>query len=149
MSKKKLLTVNECKQLSLKQTKDYYNKYVNPGLTQSLNNFSFGQDLVTKANNLTIQTKNNKKIIDFSGGLGVLNFGHNPDNILKERIKFQKEKRMEVHKNFFSQYTAGLSYNLSQLFENKLNYSFFVTQVQKLLMVQLKWLTNTIMEKEI
>ena len=32
---------------------------------------------------------------------------------------------MEVHKNFFSQYTAGLSFNLSQLFENKLNYSFF------------------------
>ncbi len=125
MSKNKLLTVNECKNLTLRQTKDFYNRYVNPGLTKSLNNFSFGQDLVSKANNLTIQTKSNKKIIDFSGGLGVLNFGHNPESILKERIKFQKEKRMEVHKNFFSQYTAGLSYNLSQLLDNKLNYSFF------------------------
>jgi len=125
MSKNKLLTVKECKNLTLKKTKYLYDKYVNPGLTKSLNSFSFGQDLVTKSENLTIHTKSKKKIIDFSGGLGVLNFGHNPNNILKERIKFQKEKRMEVHKNFFSQFTAGLSYNLSQLFDQKLNYSFF------------------------
>ena len=57
--------------------------------------------------------------------MGVLNLGHNPNNILEERIKFQKEKRMEVHKNFFSQYTAALSHNLSILFDKKLNYSFF------------------------
>ncbi len=125
MTKTKLLSVKECKNLTLKQTKNLYNRYVNPGLTQSLETFSFGQDLVLKSENLTIHTKNKKKIMDFSGGLGVLNFGHNPKNILKERINFQKEKRMEVHKNFFSQYTAGLSYNLSQLFENKLTYSFF------------------------
>jgi len=123
--KNKILTVQECKKLTLKETKSLYNKHVNPGLAQSLNGFSFGQDLIIKSDNFTITTKNKKKIIDFTGGLGILNFGHNPNNILNARIKFQKEKRMEVHKNFFSQYTAALSHNLAQLFKRKLNYSFF------------------------
>ncbi len=125
MLKNQILTVNECMNLTLKEIKILYNNHVNPGIVQSLNGFSFGQDLISKSENFTITTKDKKKIIDFSGGLGVLNFGHNPNNILKERIKFQKEKRMEVHKNFFSQYTAALSYNLSLLFDKKLNYSFF------------------------
>lgn len=125
MFKNKILTVRESKKLTLNETKSLYNRYVNPGLAQSLNGFSFGQDQIVKAENFTLTTKNKRKIIDFTGGLGVLNFGHNASNILNERIKFQKEKRMEVHKNFFSQYTAALSHNLAQLFSQKLNYSFF------------------------
>lgn len=125
MIKNKFLTVKDSKNLNLKQVKILYSKHVNPGLVQSLNGFSFGQDLISKSEDFIIVTKDKKKIIDFSGGLGVLNFGHNPKNILNERIKFQKEKRMEVHKNFLSQYTAALAYNLSLLFNKELNYSFF------------------------
>ena len=120
MFKNKILTVQESKKLTLNETKSLYNRHVNPGLAQSLNGFSFGQDQIVKAENFTLTTKNKRKIIDFTGGLGVLNFGHNASNILNERIKFQKEKRMEVHKNFFSQYTAALSHNLAQLFSQKL-----------------------------
>ena len=126
MNKKfKLLKIKDLHKLSLKNIHNHYSKYINPGLTNSLKIFSFGNDLVLKSYESSITLKNKKKILDLTGGLGVLNLGHNPKEILKERIKFQNQNRMEVHKNFFSQYSAGLSYNLSQIIPGDLNYSYF------------------------
>ena len=126
MNKKtKLFTIQQLQKLSLKQIHNLYSKYINPGLADSLKIFSFGNDLVKKSNGSSISLKNKKKILDLTGGLGVLNLGHNPKEIIKERIKFQKENRMEVHKNYFSQYSAALSYNLAQIVPGDLNYSYF------------------------
>lgn len=48
-----------------------------------------------------IYTKSGKKIYDFTGGIGVLNYGHNNERIFKVKNKFARLKRMEVHKNYF------------------------------------------------
>lgn len=120
-----LISTSKCEQLTLKEVQKYYSKFINPALSKSLKAFSFGNDLVKSANNITITLSNSRKILDFTGGLGVLNFGHNPKKILRERIKFQKKFRMEVHKNFFSQYSAALAYNISQISPGNLNYSYF------------------------
>ena len=45
------------------------------------------------------KTESGKKILDFTGGVGVLNHGHNNQRILDLRKKFSEKKRMEVHKN--------------------------------------------------
>ena len=67
-----------------------------------------------------------KKILDLTGGIGVLNHGHNKQSILEERIKFQTEKKMEVHKLFFfSIFGKILSYNIAQVLPGDLNRSFF------------------------
>ena len=103
MSKKfKLLNYQDCNKLSLKKIQKMYSKYINPALSTSLKSFSFGNTLASKAKGSKIILKNSKKIIDLTGGLGVLNLGHNPKRVIKSRIKFQKEMRMEVHKIFFS-----------------------------------------------
>ena len=126
MSKKfKLLSYQDCQKLSLKQIQDLYTNFINPALSTSLKSFSFGNEIVDKAKDTKIILKNKKKILDLTGGLGVLNIGHNPKNILNSRIKFQKDKRMEVHKNFFSQYSAALSHNLAQILPASLRYSYF------------------------
>ena len=67
-----------------------------------------------------------KKILDFTGGLGVLGLGHNHEKIIESRIKFQEKNRMEVHKIVFSQYMAALSHNIACLLPEKLNKSFFL-----------------------
>ena len=86
MSKKiKLLNLNACQKLTLKEIQRMYYNYINPGLSDSLKVFSFGNDLVSSAYQSTIKLKNKRKILDFTGGLGVLNFGHNPQEVLKER----------------------------------------------------------------
>ena len=120
-----LISASDCDRISLKQVQEYYSKFINPALSKSLRVFSFGNDLVKSANNLTITLCNKSKILDFTGGLGVLNFGHNPKTILKERINFQKKSKMEVHKNFFSQYSAALAHNIAQITPKTLNYSYF------------------------
>ena len=57
--------------------------------------------------------------MDFTGGLGVLGLGHNHENIIASRIKFQEKNRMEVHKIVFSQYMAALSHNIACLLPPK------------------------------
>ena len=126
MSKKyKLLSVKDCQNLSLKQIQKIYDKNINPALSASLKSFSFGNVIANKAKGSKIFLKNKKKILDLTGGLGVLNLGHNPKTILEKRINFQKNNNMEVHKNFFSQYSAALSYNLAQVLPKSLQYSYF------------------------
>ena len=71
-------------------------------------------------------TKEGKKILDFTGGLGVLGLGHNHPRIINARINFQKNKKIEVHKIIFSKYMAALSSNISFLLPNDLNKSFFL-----------------------
>ena len=121
---KKLITVSEAKKLDIDEVQNLYKNYISKSQTNFFKNFSFGNDLIEKAEGSYIYSKN-KKILDLTGGIGVLNHGHNHPRIITERIKFQSEKRMEVHKLFFSQYLAALSYNVAQILPGDLNRSFF------------------------
>ena len=121
----KLLSLSDIEKLDIDEVRDLYKKYVNPGIEKIFSSFSIGMDLFDKADGMYIYTRDGKKILDLTGGIGVLNHGHNDEKILKARIKYQNEKRMEVHKLVFSPYIAGLSYNISKLLPNGLNKVFF------------------------
>lgn len=123
--KKKLLSVDDAKKLDIQTVQKLYKDYISESQLNFFKNFSFGNDIIQKAEGSFIYTDKNKKILDLTGGIGVLNHGHNNDRILGERIKFQNEKKMEVHKLFFSQYLAALSYNIAQMLPGDLNRSFF------------------------
>ena len=116
---------NDVDDLSIEQIWKYYKKYVNPNQVDLIASFGFGKDLVDYAEGCWIYTKSGKRILDFTGGIGVLNHGHNHPNILKSRLAFQKDKKMEVHKNYFSPYVAVLAHNISQLLPGDLNISYF------------------------
>ena len=111
--------------LSLKEIKQMYDGFINPGLSKLYQFFSFGKEVFIKAEGMYMYTREGKKILDFTGGLGVLNHGHNHPRILEARIKFQKEKRVEVHKVIFSPYQAMLAKKLASLLPSDLNKSFF------------------------
>ena len=64
-------------------------------------------------------------MLDVSGGVGVLNHGHNHPRILEARPRFAEQRRMEVHKAFFSPYLAALSHNVAALLPGDLNISYF------------------------
>lgn len=99
---------------------------MNASRVNLLSSFGFGNDLASYSEGAYIFTKSKKKILDFTGGIGVLNHGHNHPRILKVRKKFQNELRMEVHRNFFSPYIAALGHNIATILPGDLNYSFFV-----------------------
>ena len=102
----------------------YYDNYVNPGQRKQLSFFSHSKDIFLKGKGVYIFT-NKKKILDITGGGGVLNLGHNHPDILKERIKFQKNFSLEVHKNILSPHIAKLSKKISDLLPKELTMSYF------------------------
>ena len=89
--KKKLITVEEAKILDIETVKKFYKDHISESQLNFFNNFSFGNDIIQKAEGSYLYTDKNKKILDLTGGIGVLNHGHNKQSILEERIKFQTE----------------------------------------------------------
>lgn len=121
----KLMTLEDCDSLTSDQVQNLYRKHVNSARVDLLSVFGFAHDIASHSEGLWIYLKNGKKILDFTGGIGVLSHGHNHPRILKIRQQFQNQKRMEVHKNFYSQYVAGLSANIASLLPGDLSYCFF------------------------
>jgi len=115
----------DCSEFSIQQTQKFYRDYVNATQAGLLANFAFGRTTISKAEGMYLYTSDGKKILDLTGGLGVLNHGHNHPRILEARIQFQKQNSPEVHKFYLSQYVAGLSHNIAQLLPEDLNVSYF------------------------
>lgn len=121
----KLLTVDDAELFNVKEVHKLYRDYVNNSQVDLISKFGFGNDLAEYSDGIIIKTKSGKEIYDFTGGIGVLNHGHNNQRILNLRKKFSEKKRMEVHKNFFSPYVAALSKNISDLLPGDLDISYF------------------------
>ncbi|WP_229402401.1 aspartate aminotransferase family protein [Micromonospora okii] len=87
--------------------------------------FGFGRELVDRAEGAWVHMRDGNRVLDMSGGVGVLNHGHNHPRVLAARARFAEQRRMEVHKAFFSPYLAALSHNVAELLPGDLNISYF------------------------
>lgn len=112
---KKIFSLDEAERLSNTEVRELYKKYVNPYQTKIFSSFPFGSDKFIKAEGMYMYTDKDEKILDFTGGLGVLGHGHNHPRILKIRQDYAKNKKMEVHKQVFSNYLAALSNNIANI----------------------------------
>ncbi|MBB5134565.1 putrescine aminotransferase [Thermocatellispora tengchongensis] len=109
----------------MKQVQDLYRRYVSRSQVNLMTSFGFGRELVERAEGAWIWTRDGRRILDVTGGVGVLNHGHNHPRILDARRRFAERGRMEVHKAFFSPYVAALSHNVAELLPGDLNISYF------------------------
>ena len=121
----KLLKWEDCLKLNIDEVHDLYRNYVNPGQVDLIGSFGFGRDLIKKAEGMYLHTQSGRKILDFTGGISVLNHGHNHPEILDARKKFSVHKLPEVHKNFLSPFIAGLSKNIASALNCNLDTSYF------------------------
>jgi putrescine aminotransferase len=119
-----LLTIDAAEQLSVAEVHDLYRKYVNKSQVGLMTSFGFGRELADHAQGAYIHTRDGRAILDFTGGVGVLNHGHNHPRILAARQRFMQRQRMEVHKTYFSPYLAALSHNLAAVLPGDLDMSF-------------------------
>ncbi|MFC1558370.1 aspartate aminotransferase family protein [candidate division KSB1 bacterium] len=119
-----LIKLNEVEKLSLNDIKDNYYRHINTGIPKVLNMLGFDQIEPVYSEGLFIYAKDGRKIYDFTGGISVLNLGHNHPRILKVRREFNEKKRPEVWKTYLSPYLAALSRNLAAVSPGDLNYSF-------------------------
>ena len=121
----KLLSLQESESLNINSVKEMYKKYSNNGFVNINSSLGWGSEFAASASGQYIFTENGEKILDFTGGLGVLSHGHNHPRIINARINYQKNNKMEVHKNYFSKYTAALSHNIAKILPENLDNSFF------------------------
>lgn len=120
-----LLRLEDIDRLSASEVYRYYKDYINPGMLTYLSILGYHKIRPVKSEGMYIYTQDGRKILDFSGGIGVLNHGHNHPRILKALKRFEEEMRPAVWKTFLSPYLAGLSKNLAEISPGDLNYSFF------------------------
>jgi acetylornithine/succinyldiaminopimelate/putrescine aminotransferase len=125
MEKYNLTQLSDISDLAQQEVIGYYKKYINPGIAFFLKVLGFAQHKIVKSEGMYLYTESGKKIMDFLGGMSVLNHGHNHPRILKARRNFNKNKRLEICKAFISQYQSVLAKNLAEIFPENLQYSFF------------------------
>jgi putrescine aminotransferase len=121
----RLLSIADCEGLSTKDVHDLYRRYVSRSQVSLMTSFGFGRELVERAEGPWVHLRDGSRVLDISGGVGVLNHGHNHPRILAARQRFAQARRMEVHKAFFSPYLAALSHNIAGLLPGDLNISYF------------------------
>ncbi|WP_213453321.1 aspartate aminotransferase family protein [Rhizomonospora bruguierae] len=121
----KLFSIDECERLTASQVHDLYRTYVSRSQVSLMTSFGFGRELVDYAEGPWVYMRDGSRVLDLSGGVGVLNHGHNHPRILAARRRFAEQRRMEVHKAFFSPYLAALSHNVAELLPGDLNISYF------------------------
>jgi putrescine aminotransferase len=121
----RLFSWEECADFGIDETKELYRQHVSKSQADMIGLFGFGRTTTIHAEGMYIYTSDGRKILDFTGGIGVLSHGHNHPRILAARQKFQELKKMEVHKNFLSPYIAGLSHNIAQLLPEDLDVVYF------------------------
>jgi putrescine aminotransferase len=119
-----LLSVDDCDALSVRQVHDLYRRHVNRSQVRLMTSFGFGRELVDHAEGAYLYLRDGRRILDFTGGVGVLNHGHNHPRIMAARRRFAQRRRMEVHKTYFSPYVAALAHNLAELLPGDLSMSF-------------------------
>lgn len=120
-----LITIDEAEQLDIRQVQKLYRRYISRSQVNLMTTFGFGRELVEHAEGPYVYLRDGERVLDFSGGVGVLNHGHNHPRILAARQRFAQHRRMEVHKAFFSPYLAALSHNVAQLLPGDLDISYF------------------------
>lgn len=121
----RLIDIDEAEQLSLKEVQRLYRAHVNSSQVSLMTSFGFGRELVDHAEGCYLYLKDGRRITDLTGGVGVLNHGHNHPRILEVRRRFAEQRRMEVHKTYFSPYLAALSHNIAQVLPGDLDHAFF------------------------
>jgi putrescine aminotransferase len=124
-NKFKLIDYRETEKLSYSNVYKLYSKHVNESRVGLLSTFGSGRVLVDHALGSRIYLKDGRSILDLTGGFGVLNHGHNHPRILQARIWTQNKLKMEVNKAFLSPALAALSFNITQLLPESLQYAFF------------------------
>lgn len=119
-----LVSWQECENFDAAIVRDMYEATVGKSQVRALMLLGMAKESVAEAQGNTIITDSGRRILDMSGGVGVLGLGHNHPRILAARTEFQRRRRMEVHKAFLSKYLAGLNHNIAQLLPGDLAISF-------------------------
>ncbi|MEJ6950160.1 aspartate aminotransferase family protein [Natronospora cellulosivora (SeqCode)] len=120
--KKNLMDINQALDLSKNEVNRLYKEHLNPSFAKMLSLLNFDRQFLS-ASGTTLQDIDGKEYIDFLGGYGSLNLGHNPVRVI-EAVKRVMEMPNLMQASMGTMETVA-AYNLAQLMPGDLNHSFF------------------------
>lgn len=109
-------------ELSRKEVEKLHIHYVNSGLVQLLSMLNLNRSFV-KAQDCLLWDSDGNEYLDFLGGYGSLNLGHNNKAIFDAIKKVQGAPN--ICQTSVSKYQAILAHNLSEIAPGKIRHSFF------------------------
>ena len=117
-----LTSLNEALEMSRDKMRTYYRNYINPSLVDVMGLLDFDK-LFVKADGIYVWDESGNKYLDFLGGYGALNLGHNPTEVFQalETVK----SRPNILQASLNPLTAALASNLAQVTPGDLSRVFF------------------------
>ncbi|MGB9858663.1 MAG: aspartate aminotransferase family protein [Moorellaceae bacterium] len=121
-SKYNLVGLPEALNFTRQETREYYKRYINPGLVGLLSLLDFDKQFV-RAEGVYVWDKEGRRYLDFLGGYGALNLGHNPPEVLAalEEVR-QRPNLLQASLNPLA---AALAHNLAEITPGDLSRVFF------------------------
>ena len=120
-----MYSLDEALKLDQAEVFRIYRQFSNVKLPDIYKKFGFGRSQIHRASGCVLTTSEGVDKFDLTGGLGVANFGHNNEKILRARREFVASRRPEIHKSYLNPLLAAASFNLSYVLGHGLKYSFF------------------------
>ncbi|MGI6587442.1 MAG: aspartate aminotransferase family protein [Peptococcia bacterium] len=107
-----LFTLDEALNMNRQEMRENYRRYINPSLVDVLGLMDFDK-LFIKASGVHVWDNEDNQYLDFLGGYGSLNLGHNPPEILSaiEKVK----SRPNILQASLNPLAAALAANLAQV----------------------------------
>ncbi len=118
----KLIRYEEVDKFKLKDTIEFYKTHYQPGLLSTFKLLGFDKFEIEKAEDCYFYTKGGDKILDFWGGFGVLNLGHNHPAIIKVIKNYIERKKPIVNMSFPFKIASILARNLANISPGELDY---------------------------
>jgi len=120
--RKELLTISDLQGLSREQARENFRMYMNPGLATLMGLLDFDK-LFVRAEGVRVWDRDGHRYLDFVGGYGSLNLGHNQSRVL------QALRQVSTMPNLL-QVSMGaaagaLAHNLAKITPGKLQNTFF------------------------
>nr|WP_240503540.1 aspartate aminotransferase family protein [Natranaerobius trueperi] len=117
-----LITVEEALEKSINDIKRQHDDYLNPAFRKMLSLLSFDKKFV-EAKGVKVWDESGIEYLDFLGGYGSLNLGHNPPEVF-EAINMVKKKPNLLQASM-GVLNASLGENLASITPGKLQHSYF------------------------
>ncbi len=119
---KNFMTLDQALAMDRREVRETYRRYVNPGLVDVMGFLDFDKQFV-RAEGVTVWDKEGKVYLDFLGGYGALNLGHNPPEV-QEAVKAVMS-RPNLLQASLNPLAAALAHNLAQVTPGDLDRVFF------------------------
>ena len=117
-----MLTIEDAMKMNRQETRNLYRRYINPAFVAVVSLIDFDKQFV-RAQGEYIWDVEGRRYLDFLGGYGALNLGHNPPEIL-EAVKSVME-RPNILQATLNPLASVLAHNLAQVTPGDLEKVFF------------------------